>query len=61
MNVFAIYAVNEHLADLMAEAKAERLARKPKGPGFVASLLAAARRAVTPPSVPVLDGYPYRS
>jgi hypothetical protein len=33
MHVLAIYRVNEHLADLMAEASAERQAReaKPKG------------------------------
>ncbi len=30
MNVFAIYQVNEHLAALMAEAHAERLARTVK-------------------------------
>ena len=39
MHVLAIYAVNEHIADLMAEASAERQARearqaKPKGRRF---------------------------
>ena len=36
MHVLAIYRVNEHLADLMAEASAERLVReaKPKGRRF---------------------------
>jgi hypothetical protein len=30
MNALAIYAVNEHLAELMAEARAARLARQSK-------------------------------
>jgi hypothetical protein len=36
MHVLAIYRVNEHLADLMAEASAERLVResKPKNRRF---------------------------
>jgi hypothetical protein len=36
MHVLAIYRVNEHLADLMAEAAAERRAReaRPKGRRF---------------------------
>ena len=45
MNVLAIYAINEHLANLMAEADAERMVRKskPRSTGirqFVASLFA---------------------
>lgn len=45
MNVFAIYAVNEHINDLLAEAASRRLAReaKPNGRGFVASIREAAR------------------
>ena len=45
MNVLAIYAINEHLANLMAEADAQRMVRdsKPRSMGirrFVASLFA---------------------
>ena len=59
MNVLAIYAINEHIAELMAEASAERAARKPKGRGFVASILDAAR-ATKAPSTPKLASYPNR-
>lgn len=61
MNALAIYAVNAHLADLLAEAQAERLARKAKGRGFVASILAAVREAFAPQPLPRLEDYPYRS
>ena len=59
MNVLAIYAVNEHIADLLAEASAERQrrARSPKRPGLVASILQAAR-AVKAPATPRLSAYP---
>ena len=46
MHPLAIYAVQVHLAELMAEADANRkaaLARNPNKPGLVASLLAFAR------------------
>lgn len=58
MNVFAIYAVNEHISDLLAEAENRRLAReaKPNGRGFVASLRAAAR-SVTTARAPKLSAY----
>ena len=39
MNVLAIYAVNEHLAELMAEAHAARLARKPRSQGRIRSFV----------------------
>lgn len=52
MQVLAIYAVNEHIAELMAEANANRLARKvePKRSfrAFVASLFAALMPASAP-------------
>jgi hypothetical protein len=59
MNVLAIYAVNEHIADLMAEASAERKARarRPKRKGIVASILEAVR-ATTAPATPKLSAYP---
>jgi hypothetical protein len=59
MNVLAIYAVNEHIADLLAEASAERQrrARSPKRRGFVASILEAARNAKAP-ATPKLVAYP---
>jgi hypothetical protein len=59
VNALAIYAVNEHIAYLMAEAKAEReaRARKPKRRGFVASILDAAR-ATKAPATPKLASYP---
>lgn len=60
MNVLAIYAVNAHIADLLAEASADRMTRRPKGRGLVASLLASVRNALTPQPMPRLDGYPYR-
>lgn len=64
MNVLAIYAVNQHIADLMAEAADARTARgSHDGQGhirsFVASLASRARKGLTPP-VPTLSGYPYR-
>lgn len=67
MHVLAIYTVNQHLADLAAEAEAARLARRPhaahKGHSrireFAASLVTSARVALTPP-VPTLD-YPHRA
>ena len=58
MNVLAIYAVNEHIADLMAEADQERKlkalrarnARKARSTGFVASIRAALRGATLSPA-----------
>ncbi|HEU0243599.1 MAG TPA: hypothetical protein VFQ75_06800 [Candidatus Limnocylindrales bacterium] len=55
MHVLAIYRVNEHLADLMAEASAERQAResKPKGRRFaLVTSLFAGRAAATPAAGP---------
>jgi hypothetical protein len=55
MHVLAIYRVNEHLADLMAEASAERQAReaKPKGRRFaLVTSLFAGRGAATPAAGP---------
>ena len=46
MHPLAIYAVQDHLADLMAEAAANRqakLGRKPRTAGLVASIVAFAR------------------
>ena len=46
MHPLALYAVQVHLADLMAEAEANRqakLGRKPRTAGLVASLVAFAR------------------
>lgn len=60
MNALAIYAVNAHIADLLAEASAQRTTRRPKGRGFVASLLASVRGAFAPQPLPKLHGYPYR-
>jgi len=68
MNVIAIYTVNQHLAELAAEAKAARLARQAhsahKGHNrvreLVTSLITSARVGLTPP-VPTIDSYPYRS
>ncbi len=59
MNVLAIYAVNEHLADLLAEAASERKARarRPKGRGLVASIIDTVRKAKGP-AVPKLVSYP---
>ena len=52
MQVLAIYRVNEHISELMAEANANRLARKvePKRSfrAFVASLFAARTAAPAP-------------
>jgi hypothetical protein len=60
MNVFAIYAVNEHISDLLAEAESRRLAReaKPNGRGLVASIRAAARSlaAARTPKLPAYSG-----
>lgn len=55
MNVLAIYAVNEHLADLMAEADAERMVRNAKPQPsiirrIVASLFASRGTAATAPA-----------
>jgi hypothetical protein len=68
MNVLAIYSVNQHIAELAAEAHAARLARQahPAHEGhsrireFVASLVTSARVALTPP-LPTLDRYPNRN
>ena len=46
MHPLALYAVQVHLADLMAEAEANRLARQarsPRKPGLVASVVASIR------------------
>ena len=55
MNVLAIYSINEHLANLMAEADAQRMVRnsKPRSKGirqFVASLFAPRGTARTAPA-----------
>lgn len=52
MHVLAIYRVNEHLADLMAEASAERQAResKPKGSRFALVTSLFAGRGVPAPA-----------
>ena len=56
MHVLAIYRVNEHLADLMAEASAERLVResKPKGRRFslVTSLFSGRTASAAPATGP---------
>ena len=55
MHVLAIYRVNEHLADLMAEASAERLVResKPKGRRFsLVTSLFSGRASVAPAAGP---------
>jgi hypothetical protein len=55
MHVLAIYRVNEHLADLMAEASAERQARqaKPKGRRFsLVTSLFSGRATVAPAAGP---------
>jgi hypothetical protein len=67
MNVFAVYSVNEHLADLLLQAEAERLARlatndwddRPKRDSRLTSWVHRVRVALTPP-VP-LSGYPSRA
>ena len=56
MHVLAIYRVNEHIADLMAEASAERQAReaKPKGRRFgLLTSLFSGRGPVAPAAGPV--------
>jgi hypothetical protein len=54
MNVLAIYAINEHIADLMAQASAERMVRdaKPKRSlrAIVTSLFATRRPAAAAPA-----------
>ncbi len=46
MKILAIYAINQHLADLYAQADRERLARQvPKGPSALSRALAAVRSA----------------
>ena len=59
MHVLAIYAVNEHIAVLRAEAQAAREAKARRTPrrGFVASLIDAAR-ATKAPATPKLTAYP---
>jgi uncharacterized protein with von Willebrand factor type A (vWA) domain len=61
MSVIAIYAINQHLADLRAEADNERLARlaaRPeRKPSAIRRVLAAIRSAVgrsTPDATPAL-------
>ena len=59
MNVLAIYAVNEHIADLLAQASDERKARARSSQrrGIVASLIDAIRTAKAP-ATPKLTAYP---
>jgi hypothetical protein len=48
MNVLAIYAINEHIADLHEEARRDRLAREaktPAAPSLLRRSLASARSA----------------
>ena len=45
MNVFAIYAVNQHLADLHEEARQARLVNSVERPSVVRRLVAAVRSA----------------
>ena len=46
MKILAIYAINQHLADLYLEADRERLARQvPKGPSAFSRAVAAVRSA----------------
>ena len=45
MNVLAIYAVNQHLADLHEEARRARLARTVERPSLVSRLVNAVRSA----------------
>jgi hypothetical protein len=67
MNVFAIYAVTEHIADLMAEAADNRTANHVRGTRdaqgrirrSVASLVSSTRERLNPP-VATLTGHPYR-
>jgi hypothetical protein len=48
MKVLAIYAINEHIADLMFEAEQARLARRtPSRPSLLSRASAAARLLVT--------------
>lgn len=68
MHVLAIYAVNEHLADLLAEADNERRARDSRRPqesrrsgslrDFLASIVETFFEGLTPTS-PKLTSYPY--
>jgi hypothetical protein len=65
-HMLAIYAVNEHIADLHAQAKAAQLARQARKArverrGFVAPFLAsllAAVRGTRAPITPSLRAYP---
>ena len=56
---------NERINERRAEADAERLARKARRPGRLATALASIRTALTMPAdrpvVPLLSDYPYRS
>jgi hypothetical protein len=47
MNVLAIYAVNQHLADLHEEARQARLVDSVKRPSIVRRALAAVRSALS--------------
>jgi hypothetical protein len=61
MNALAVYVVNQHLSELLAEAEHRRLVRKAKGRGRLASLVAAIRNTLAPEPLPRLTDSPYRS